>query len=671
MALGISRKEMVMVAVMLAGTLLAVLNQTLLSPALPAIMASLDVDATTVQWLTSGYSLVEAVIIPLSAYLIGRFSTRQLFITGFSIFMVGSLAAAVAPNFWVLLLGRVLQAACTGMAMPMVFTVILLVFPREKRGTAMGVIGLIIGFAPAVGPSLAGLLVDTVGWRWLFGIVTILSVAVIAVAVAVLRNYGDFTRTTLDKLSVLLSSVGMVSLLYGLSTFSSSQNLVITAALIVCGLVLVGLFVWRQLKLPEPMLKVEILKTRKYALAVIIIVIVQAALMGTGVITPLYIQGVRGYSATMSGLAMLPGALIGAFMGLISGRLFDRFGVRRVVVPGAIIALVGGFGLAALGIDTDFIFIATSYTVLMMGLQFTMTPLNTWGVNSLDNSVIQHAQGVSNTLNQVAASLGTAVLVSISALAPAVAPDMPPLEQTYLGNHMAFCTTAILMAAAVLVILFFVRDKKRPGAAAVGAEAAGGTAAGVELTDYAAGLDGVTVDASTAMEPTGAEDSRDYRASDVMNREPLCASSDATMEEVIKLMASTDTSGVPVVDSSGSLAGFISDGDVASYLGRNDISLFDATLNLYRFMDDSAFSTRFTDLLNLNVMAIATKRVISVPQDMPLDVAVRILAERRIKKVPVVDDEGRLVGTLSRRNVMHAMAQAIDQMHSGEDPQEG
>ena len=671
MALGVSSKDMVMVAVMLAGTLLAVLNQTLLSPALPAIMASLQVDATTVQWLTSGYSLVEAVIIPLSAYLIGRFSTRQLFITGFSIFMVGSLAAAIAPNFWVLLLGRVLQAACTGMAMPMVFTVILLVFPREKRGTAMGVIGLIIGFAPAVGPSLAGLLVDTVGWRWLFGIVTALTVVVIAVAVAVLRNYGDFKRTAFDKLSVLLSSVGMVSLLYGLSTFSSSDNLAVTALLIAVGLVLAGLFIRRQLKLPQPMLNVEILRTHKYALSVVIIVIVQAALMGTGVITPLYIQGVRGYSATMSGLAMLPGALIGAFMGLISGRLFDRFGVRRVVIPGAIVALIGGFGLANLGIDTDFIAIALSYTVLLMGLQFTMTPLNTWGVNSLDNSVIQHAQGVSNTLNQVAASLGTAVLVSISALAPAVAPDLPLAEQTYLGDHMAFCTTAILMAVAVLVILFFVRDKKQSGAAAVGAEAAGGTVAGAELADYAAGLDGVTVDASAAMELTGAEGSPAYRASDVMNREPLCASSDATMEEVIKLMASTDTSGLPVVDASGSLVGFISDGDVASYLGRNDISMFDATLNLYRFMDDSAFSTRFTDLLHLNVMAIATKRVVSVPQDMPLDAAVRILAERRIKKVPVINGEGRLVGTLSRRNVMHAMAGAIDQMRSGEGPQAG
>ena len=210
MALGVGRKEMVMVGVLLVGVLLAVLNQTLLSPALPAIMADLQVDATTVQWLTSGYSLVEAVVIPLSAYLIGRFSTRQLFISAFALFTAGSLAAAIAPNFWVLLLGRVLQAACTGMSMPMVFTVILLVFPREKRGTAMGVIGLIIGFAPAVGPSVAGLLVDSVGWRALFAIVTALSVVVIVLAVAVLKNYGDFARAPFDRLSVVLSTAGLV-----------------------------------------------------------------------------------------------------------------------------------------------------------------------------------------------------------------------------------------------------------------------------------------------------------------------------------------------------------------------------------------------------------------------------------------------------------------------------
>ncbi len=668
MALGVSRKDMVMVGVLLAGTLLAVLNQTLLSPALPTIMASLNVDATTVQWLTSGYSLVEAVIIPLSAYLIGRFSTRQLFITAFSIFMVGSLAAALAPNFWVLLLGRVLQAACTGMAMPMVFTVILLVFPREQRGTAMGVIGLIIGFAPAIGPSLAGLLVDSVGWRWLFGIVTILSVLVIALSVGLLRNYGSFERTTFDKLSVALSSVGLVCLLYGLSTFASSESLVITGALIVVGLVMVALFVRRQSHLSVPMLKVDILKTRKYATAVIIIVIVQAALMGTGVITPLYIQGVRGYSATMSGVAMLPGAVIGAFMGLVSGRLFDRFGVRKVVVPGCFVALAGGIALTLLGMDTDFIFIILAYSVLMIGLQFTMTPLNTWGVNSLSNDVIQHAQGLSNTLNQVAASMGTAMLVSISALAPSFAPDASAAEQLYLGDHLAFTTTAILMGVAVLVILFFVRDKMK-GAKAVGAEAQGGTAAGTDLVDYSAALDGVTIDATEGEDMNLLEkpDGRDELiASNAMTREPLCVSTSTPMRDVIRLMAAADTSGLPIVDADDRLVGFISDGDIASYLGRNELSLFDSSLNLYRFVDDTAMAARLTDLLELNVMAIATKRVISVKETTPLDVAVHTLAEKRIKKVPVVDGSGKLVGTLSRRNIMHAIADTIEEMETKE-----
>ena len=653
MALGVGRKEMVMVGVLLVGVLLAVLNQTLLSPALPAIMADLQVDATTVQWLTSGYSLVEAVVIPLSAYLIGRFSTRQLFISAFALFTAGSLAAAIAPNFWVLLLGRVLQAACTGMSMPMVFTVILLVFPREKRGTAMGVIGLIIGFAPAVGPSVAGLLVDSVGWRALFAIVTALSVVVIVLAVAVLKNYGDFARAPFDRLSVVLSTAGLVCLLYGLSTFASSDNMIVTVALMVAGLALCLLYVRRQLRLPEPMLQVGILRTRKYATSVIIIVIVQAALMGTGVITPLYIQGVLGFSATMSGVAMLPGALIGAFMGLVSGRLFDRFGVRRVVIPGVIVAVLGASGLVRLGIDSGFITLTLTYTVLVVGLQFTMTPLNTWGVNSLPNSVIQHAQGVSNTLNQVAASMGTAALVSISALAPAVAPDAPALEQSYLGDHMAFITTFVLMGVAALIILFFVRDKAR----AAGAVAATVAERGQEPVDYAAGFDGVTVD---AIEDDALDPDHTYTAAEVMNREPVCARDTAAMAEVIRLMDANQTSGLPVVNAAGDLVGFVSDGDVASYLGKTEIALLDSTLlNGYRYIDDETEASRLRDLLALNVMAVATKRVISVDAATPVDEVCSLFAAKRIKKVPVVQD-GKLVGTLSRRNIMRSLVEAID-----------
>ena len=358
---------------------------------------------------------------------------------------------------------------------------------------------------------------------------------------------------------------------------------------------------------------------------------------------------------------MLPGAVIGAFMGLVSGRLFDRFGVRKVVVPGSLVALFGAFCLTLLGMDTGFVFIMLAYTILTIGLQFTMTPLNTWGVNSLPNDVIQHAQGLSNTLNQVAASLGTAVLVSISALAPVFAPESTGIKQMFIGDHMAFTTTAVIMVIAVLVILFFVRDKAREkGSVEVEAQTVG-----EEPVDYATGFDGVTVD-TTASEniavETGASREMQYHVSDAMNRNPLAVLAGTPMDEVIELMAANDTSGVPVVDEDDKLVGFISDGDVASYLGSNNISLLDSTLNIYRFEDDSALTARLVDLLNLDVMDIATKRVISVREDTPLDKAVHTLSERRIKKMPVIDGKGRLVGALSRRNVMHAIAGAIDEL---------
>lgn len=654
MALGVGRKELVMVGVLLTGTLLAVLNLTMLSPALPAIMGDLGVDATTAQWLTSVYALVEAVVIPLSAYLVGRFTTRQLFITALSVFTAGSLAAAVAPNFWVLLLGRIMQAACTGAVMPMVFTVILLVFPREKRGTAMGVIGLIIGFAPAVGPSLSGLLVDSVGWRALFAIVTAFGVVVVVLAACLLRNYGNFARTSFDKLSVALSTVGLVCLLYGLSTFASATNMVLTLGLIAVGIVLVAFYVRRQLKLPEPMLNVRILKTRPYATAACVVIIVQAALLGTEVITPLYIQGTLGFTATMSGLAMLPGAVIGAFTGLVSGRLFDRFGVRKVAVPGVLVAVLGASGLARLGIDANFITVVLTYTTLVIGLQFTMTPLNTWGVNSLDNRVIQHAQGLSNTMNQVAGSFGTAVLVSVSALAPLVAPGASAAEQAYLGEHMAYCTTFGLMCVAALVIIFLVRN--RPVATA-GAAAATPAERGAEPVDYAAGISGVAVDGTLGESLNPA---RTYVAAEVMNREPVCAADTATMAEVIRLMDANQTSGLPVVNAAGDLVGFVSDGDVASYLGKTEIALVDSTLlNGYRYIDDEDAATRLRELMGLNVMAVATRRVISVEATTPVDEVCALFASKRIKKVPVVQD-GKLVGALSRRNIMRSLVEAID-----------
>ena len=701
MGLGLSKNQFRMMAVLLSGAFLAVLNATLMTPALPTIMGDMGVDSTTVQWLTSGYALTEAVIIPLAAYLMGRFSTRRLFIGGLSIFACGSLVAALSPSFPVLLAGRIMQAAATGFVMPMVFSVVLLLIPRERRGSAMGIVGLIIGFAPTIGPSLSGVLVDTVGWRAIFGIVTTLAVVIVLLAAKELAPFGEFRRTKFDALSVVLSTIGLVSLLYGLSSFSSSSNLAINAALIVAGLAIIGAYAWRQLHLDEPMLRVGILRTAQYRTVVIIIALFQAALIGMETIMPLYIQGVLGHSATVSGMTLLPGAVIGAFTGLFAGRLFDKHGVRRPVLLGAAVIAVGLVGFVAVfRVDSPIYVVALFYAIMAVGIQFTMTPVNTWGVNSLPNDAIQHAQSTSNTINQVAASFGTALLVSVAATVSGQVSGMADVERTFTGYHAAFCTTALLAGCAVLLILAFVRDEKRTqvaneaAAPAVAADAASATAgeqaavlamaAGEEAgsgphastgsTAASAGKPAASAGETQAATPASAgslEPTADERATafvqvantalngltlaQAMNPHAACVQDTATMGQVIELIAVTDTTGVSVVDGAGKLVGYVTDGDIMRYLARLDMNLSSPMIGVnLAAKETETLEARITALGALNVMELATKRVVSVDLDTPLDVACGVLAKRKIKKVPVTKD-GKLVGALSRRNILHAI----------------
>ena len=621
--MGLTHKQKMIVVILLAGAVLAVLNQTLLSPAFPTIMADLHVDATTVQWLTSAYSLVEAVIIPLSAYLIGRFSTRKLFIAGISIFAFGSLLAAFAPFFAILLLGRVFQAIACGIVMPMVFTVILLIFPREKRGSAMGMVSLVIGFAPAVGPSVSGILVDGIGWRALFVVVFILALIIIIASIITLESYGEFEPSSFDKPSVALCSLGLLSLLYGLSSISSAQNIALPLALIAVGAVLLFFFVRRQFKLEIPLLRIEVLKTHRYTITVIVIVLLQAALVGTGVLLPIYLQNLIGVSALQTGLIMLPGAVIGASVGFFAGRLFDRIGPRKVILPGAFISFVGGLGLVALNLDTPIVFIICVYTCLSVGMQAIITPLNTWGINSLDNKVIQHANALSNTLNQVGASLGTAVLVSLSATSTFLFPEMPTIEQTMAGDKIAFCFTASIMLVVFVIVLAKVRDAKTSPLSTIPVHF-----------------------------PTKADDN--IAVNLAMNSEPYYVHSTDSIRSVAQILASNKTSGVPIVDNKNKVVGFVSDGDIMKYIGRNDAAILDGSLMLYRVPDDQSFVGRVAELLDLNVMRIATKNVISVDSGSELDKACRLLAEKRIKKAPVVDEKGILIGSLSRSDIIRS-----------------
>ncbi|MCR5845344.1 MAG: multidrug efflux MFS transporter [bacterium] len=459
--LGLDKKQFATVFTLMFATVVVVLNQTFLSPALPAIMADFRIESTTVQWLASGYALVEAVVIPMSAYLMGRFSTRGLYFGTLAIFLAGSVLAAITPNFGLLLVGRMLQATCTGALMPLAFTLTLLAFPRERRGTAMGIVGLLIGFAPAVGPSLSGLLVDAIGWRILFWIIAALAVLLLIIGAIWLPNQEGFERVHFDGPSVVLSSIGLASLLYGLSSFTSTSRPWISVAFIVVGTIIVLFYGRRQFKLENPMLRVDILKTRRYRVSVVVNVINQAALMGMGVIIPVYIQNILGLSALATGLIMLPGAILGGICGLISGRLFDKFGVRKVAIPGIIVVVLGAIGHIGFNMHASIPYVIFFYTFLGLGLQFTMPPVNTWGINSLHNTMIQHAQSVSNTLNQVANAFGTALLVSISALGPFVNPGGTPLEQLSSGTVLTMIVMTCIVTINMLIIIFL--TKKKPG----------------------------------------------------------------------------------------------------------------------------------------------------------------------------------------------------------------
>lgn len=464
--MGIKKSDLTCAVILLLGTVLAMLNQTALNPALPSIMVDLSIDAATAQWLVSGYSLANAVVIPLSAYLMGRFGTRRLFLAAMTLFALGSFLGAAFPVFGVVMAGRVLQAVCAGINMPMMFAVMLLIFPREKRGSAMGIVTLAICFAPAIGPTVSGLLVDALGWRALFAFVCALALVLLAVAAAKLEPYGDFERVGFDAPSVAMVALGLLLLLMGISSLSSASSGALTAVCIVAGAVLIALFAKRQLSLKTPLLNVRVLATRNYRVAAIVVALIQATLIGLNVVMPLYIQNTLGYSALVSGLIMFPGAVLGGAGSVLAGRLFDRVGVRRCALPGLVVLFLGAVGLVLLRADSNVVLVTVVYAIILGALQYSNTPMNTWGVNSLENRLIQHGTALNNTLNQVAASLSTAALMIAVSLGSAASTAADPAAQAFAGQHLAFMVVLGIVAVALLTALLFARDKEPQGSTA-------------------------------------------------------------------------------------------------------------------------------------------------------------------------------------------------------------
>lgn len=402
--------------------------------------------------------LVNGIMIPITAFLINRFTTRQLFFTAIGLFGIGTLISAIAPSFVVLLIGRILQAAGAGVMMPLMQTILFLIYPIEKRGAAMGIFGMVIAFAPAIGPTLSGWLIEQFHWRSLFYVVLPIVVIDLILAYILLKNITKQTNPLVDYLSIVLSTLGFGGVLYGFSSAGTHSWLSAHVFVsIFIGAIALIWFILRQLNLEQPILEFRVFRNKMFTITTVIGMVSFVAMIGGAVIMPIFMQDMLGFSPMHSGLAIMPGAIIMGMMSPITGRLFDRYGGKWLAIIGISITVITTFMFTILTVDTTFAYMTTVNAFRMLGISMVLMPVTTAGLNSLDMKLIPHGTAMNNTMRQVAGSIGTALLVTIMTTRAFPEKGIPGLIS---GVNASFFI-ATLFAVIALVLAFFIRDSHR------------------------------------------------------------------------------------------------------------------------------------------------------------------------------------------------------------------
>ncbi|KMT22838.1 MDR family MFS transporter [Clostridium cylindrosporum] len=447
--------------IIMTGAFIGSLGQTLMSPALPTIMKDFNINADVGQWLTTIYLLVVGIMIPTTAYLINRLSTRVLFITAMGIYSVGCIVALFSTNFSTLFIGRGLQALGSGALMPLLQFVILYLYPPEKRGAAMSLVGITIGFAPAVGPTLSGWLIDSFGWHSIFNVLTTISILDFVLSFIFLKNVSKGTKSKLDILSVILSSIGFGGVLLGFANMGHyGLYNVVTYLPMLIGILSLIVFTLRQLKVEKPLLELRVFKDRNFTISTILVIIVYATMMSATIIIPLYIQSVRGYTALHSGLLMFPGAISMVLLSPSVGRFLDRYGARFLCIGGMALLAGGTIAFSFLHESTSVVFLSVMYFFRMVGITMLLMPLTVWGVQNLNKEHLSHGTAINNTLRQIAGAIGSAVFVTVMVNATKNSGEVSRVLAIIHGIDVSFMASGILGVLGLLISLFFVKNKK-------------------------------------------------------------------------------------------------------------------------------------------------------------------------------------------------------------------
>ncbi|MFP7495210.1 DHA2 family efflux MFS transporter permease subunit [Terribacillus saccharophilus] len=458
----------IIISFLIAG-FIGLFSETALNIALENIITGFGVSPALAQWLTTGYLLTLGVLVPVSGLIMQWFTTRQLFLASVVFSIIGTLIAAIAPSFTVLLIARIVQAIGTALLLPLMFNTILNIIPPHKRGKSMGLIGLVIMFAPAVGPTISGLIIDKLTWHWIFWFSLPLLVVALIFGAFFMQNVTTLTKPKIDIFSIILSTIGFGGVVYGFSHAGEGGGWgdPIVIVTIVVGVLSLILFSVRQIKMEQPMLNLNAFRYPMFVLGLLLILVSMMVMLSSMILLPLYLQRSLALTPLVAGMTMLPGGLINGLLSPVMGGLFDKFGPRFLVTPGLIIVAIVMFGFSTISMETSIAFIIGLHIALMIGISMIMMPAQTNGLNQLPPRLYPDGTAIMNTLQQVAGAIGTAVAISImtagskSFIEGAANPQDPNLAiEAFTAGVQSSFIFGIIAAIIGVVISFFIRRVK-------------------------------------------------------------------------------------------------------------------------------------------------------------------------------------------------------------------
>ncbi|WP_220183057.1 MDR family MFS transporter [Sphaerisporangium album] len=446
-----------MIRLLVLATFVVILNETIMINAIPRLMGALAITEQTAQWLSTAFMLTMAAVIPITGWFLQRVSTRRSYATAMGLFLLGTALAIVAPSFEVLLGARIIQASGTAVMMPLLMTTLMQVVPEADRGRVMGNVTLAISVAPAMGPTVSGVILHFGSWRLLFAVVLPIAAVITWRGLKQLKNVGEPQFSTIDWLSVVTAAAGFGGLVYGLSRFEGG-DVRVAVVIVVAGLVAIAVFVFRQLSLQKrgvPLMDLRTLRHRTYTVALILMSVAFMAMLGSMILLPLYLQNVRELSALQTGLLVMPGGLAMGLLGPTIGRQFDRFGGRVLVIPGAVGIMLALAGFTQVTMTMPFWQLLGLHALLMVSLAATFTPVFTIGLGAVPSRLYSHGSSILSTLQQVSAAIGTALVITVMSARADVLRSAGATEAVANlgGMRLAFIIGAVMSVAVVVTAL--------------------------------------------------------------------------------------------------------------------------------------------------------------------------------------------------------------------------